>query len=168
MTACPSCRATVREGDPWCTLCWTDLRPEQVSPEQVSPPAATPARPLARDAADPPIAHAVATDPLTAPLSALLAQPVAADPTAPSTATWPCVECDARSPIEAPACATCGTPFGGRIARLDDARALRQRRMVVVVGSVVAFLALLGAFTLATTGAPPKKTPATTVTVAPQ
>jgi hypothetical protein len=109
---------------------------------------------------------APAVDPLTAPLSAVLAQPVAADPTAPSTPTWPCVECDARSPIDAPACTTCGTPFGGRITRLEDARAVRQKRLILVIGVVVAFLAMLGAFTLATTQAPPKK-PGPVVTLEP-
>lgn len=150
MTACPSCRAAVREGDPWCTLCWTDLRPAAAPVVEV--PVTVPAAPPA-----PPVASVAPVDPLTAPLSAVLGQPVAGDPSAPSTPTWPCVECNARSPIDAAACTTCGTPFGGRIARLDDARAVRQKRLILVVGVMVAFLALLGAFTLATTKAPPKQ-----------
>jgi hypothetical protein len=174
--SCPSCGATVRAGDPWCTLCYADLRPKPPAPPAVDPltapldvlvaaaPAAAPeiaaAAPEVAVAAPAPVVPAAPVDPLTAPLSAVLAQPLAADPGAPSTVTWPCVDCGGRSPIEAAACTTCGTPFGGRITRLDDVRALRQRRMVIAVACLAAFLVLLGAFTLATTKEPPKGQPA--------
>jgi hypothetical protein len=95
-------------------------------------------------------------DPLTAPLAAVLASPVAADPDAPSTPTWPCGECGGRSPLDAPACTTCGTPFGGRIARIDDLKERRRRYMLLALGGVGFFLLLLAGLTFATTKAPPK------------
>ena len=172
--SCPSCGATVRAGDPWCTLCWTDLRPK---PAPVPAPAVAPAAPAAAvpaanaPALDPftapleslpplPPPPPPPVDPLTAPLSAVLSKPLAADPGAPAGPEWPCVECGGRSPIEAAACVTCGTPFGGRIARLDDAKAVRQRRMFVGIGVVVAFLVLLAALTMALTKPPPADGPA--------
>lgn len=175
--SCPSCGATVRPGDPWCTLCWTDLRPPPPVPaaapvdpltaplDTVHAPVAT-AAPVA-PVAPAPVATVAPVDPLTAPLAAVLGQPLAADPEAPSVPTWPCVECGGRSPLEAAACTTCGTPFGGRISRLDDAKALRQRRMVVGIGAAVAFLAVLAALTFAMTPEPPPQPPATEDVVLP-
>jgi hypothetical protein len=160
-------------------LCWTDLRPPPPVPaaapvdpltaplEALTAPAAPAAAPPAAPVTAPAAAPVAGVDPLTAPLAVLLAQPLAADPEAPSVPTWPCVECGGRSPLEAAACTTCGTPFGGRIARLDDAKAVRQRRMVIGIGVAAAFLALLAAITFATTPEPPPAPPATEDVVVP-
>jgi hypothetical protein len=150
---CPSCGATVRPVDPWCTLCWADLRPkpEPVAPQPAAPISAFPAVvPAATVPGAPP--QAVATvDPLTAPLGALLGQPLAADPAAPSAATWPCVECGAANALDLDACGTCTAPFGGRVSRLPDPQAARRRVLMIGLGGVAVFLALLAALTFAST-----------------
>jgi hypothetical protein len=167
-------------------LCYADLRPAPPVPAPVPQAAGVapvaPAAPApvgggaAYDPLDPlttpldvlpplPPPPPAPVDPLTAPLAAVLGGPLAADPEAPATPTWPCTECGARSPIDAPACTTCGTPFGGRVARLDDARAVRQRRMLLALGAIGLFLVLLATFTFATTGEPPPKAPAPGTTV---
>jgi hypothetical protein len=99
-----------------------------------------------------PAAPVAAVDPLTAPLAAVLAQPLAADPGAPAAAAaWPCVECGARNALDLDACGVCATPFGGRIARVDDVRGTRRKTLMWALGAVGAFLALLGAITFALT-----------------
>lgn len=47
---CPQCRGLVRPDAPWCTQCWTDLRPapEPVPAPVAEPVAAAPAPALAR------------------------------------------------------------------------------------------------------------------------
>jgi len=176
---CPSCGATVRPTDSWCTLCFADLRPPPPPAPVPAPVAPVPVRAAAPavdpftaplDLLPPPPPPAPApVDPLTAPLNAVLSQPLAADLGAPAP-TWPCVECGERSPLDANACVVCLTPFGGKITRLEDAKALRQRRMFVGIGAVVAFLALLAMFTMATTKSPPPQDsgPVVTVTELPQ
>jgi hypothetical protein len=148
----------VRPGDPWCTLCWTDLRPKPAPPPPPPPPPAP--APVVAYAA--PVAYAVApaavptgapVDPLTAPLAAVLGQPLAADPNAPRP-TWPCVECGTANEIERSTCGTCTAPFGGRIARLDDARGQRRKILIVALSAVGLFLLLLGAITFASTPEP--------------
>lgn len=143
---CPSCGAAVRAGDPWCTLCWADLRPEPVRPASPDVPAST-APPLAA----PPEAVGgllVATvDPLTAPLPVVLGEA----PPAPPAATWPCVECGAQNALDLDACGVCTAPFGGRIARLDDPKAQRRKLMVCALGAVGAFLMFLALLTFAST-----------------
>jgi hypothetical protein len=175
---CPSCGATVRPNDSWCTLCFADLRPPPPPPPAPPVVAAAPVAGRAAGVApglDPftapldllpplPPPPPAPVDPLTAPLNAVLSQPLTADPGAPAP-TWPCVECGERSPLDADACVVCLTPFGGRIARLDDAKALRQRRMFVGIGAVVAFLTLLAVFSMATTKSPPPQDPGPVVTV---
>ena len=149
---CPSCRAVVRAGDPWCTLCWTDLRP---APAPVPPPPPVAPPPLAPPVAMAPVAAVpVATlDPLTAPLPVLLGEaPAAAPVESGPVPTWPCVQCGARNAIELSQCATCTTPFGGRITRIEDAKAQRRKVLVWSLGAVVLFLMLLAGLTFATTG----------------
>jgi hypothetical protein len=81
---CPRCGAAVKPGDPWCTLCYADLRPPAAP---VDPPAA--------------VAAAPTYDPLSDPLPAA---PVAGP-------TWPCSACGTVNPIERDTCAGCGLPF---------------------------------------------------------
>ena len=131
-TRCPHCRASVRPGAPWCTLCHADLRPPPPAPEPV---VAVPA-------------PAPAVDPLTAPASALgLASPPGTDP------TWPCTTCRVANPIAANACVACGAGFlsglretEGPLLELpgvgDLTRMSRGQRMLVAFGVVLAFVAL--------------------------
>ena len=143
----------MRAGDPWCTLCWTDLRPKPAPPPPPAPaPEPVPAYAPATVAAAVPVAAPAAyVDPLTAPLGALLGEPLAADPAAPSAVTWPCVECGNANAMDLNACSVCTTPFGGRIARLDDAKGERRRRFLLALGAMVAFLVLLALATFAMT-----------------
>lgn len=108
---CPSCEATLRAGAPWCTLCFTDLRPP---PEPPPPPPPEPE-----------------LDPLTAPLEALgLPRRAPASPDAP-VATWPCGTCGADSSLAAGACTACGAGF------LHDLRAAEGPLLELpVVGDV--------------------------------
>ena len=142
-TRCPHCRAAVRPGAPWCTLCHADLRPPPPAPEPEPAPALV----------SPPTASygAPALDPLTAP-AAGPAAPVAADP------TWPCATCGAANPLTAGACGACGAGFlaglreaEGPLLELpgvgDLTRLSRGQRMGVAFGvvlAVVALTALLG------------------------
>ena len=145
---CPSCSAAVRSDDPWCTLCWTDLRPAPPPP-----PAPEPAHQPVAVVASP--AHAAisvggpAVDPLTAPLPVVLGEAPAA-PAAP-TATWPCVECGAQNSLDLDRCGTCTAPFGGRISRLEDPKAERRKFMLYALGAVGVFLMMLALLTFAFT-----------------
>ena len=165
---CPSCGAAVRPGDPWCTLCWTDLRPKPAPPPPPVPapvtapvaapvgagyvPAAQTGAPGMAGPAQPAGLLTAPVDPLTAPLAAVLGQPLAADPGAPAP-TWPCVECGERNALDRDTCGVCTTPFGGRIHRLDDVKAARRRYMLMGLTAVVMFLMVLAALTFAGTNA---------------
>ena len=136
-TRCPHCRASVRPGAPWCTLCHADLRPAPVPAAPVAPPAAPPAAPIA----GPPVAPVV---------------PQSQEPT--GDATWPCTTCGARNDLAANACTACGAGFlaglrdsEGPLLELpgvgDLTRMSRGQRMLVAFGvvlAVVALVALLG------------------------
>lgn len=142
-TRCPHCRAGVRPGAPWCTLCHADLRPPPPAPEPEPP----------RVLAIPPTASygPPALDPLTASATGPAA-PSAADP------TWPCATCGAANPLTAAACTACGAGFlaglreaEGPLLELpgvgDLTRLSRGQRMglaLAVVLVVVALTALLG------------------------
>ena len=129
-TRCPHCRASVRPGAPWCTLCHADLRPP---PPPVQDPVRDPVPVL---------------DPLTAPAAALgLPAPAATDP------TWPCSTCGARNAIERDACASCGAGFLARLREAegplleipgvgDLTRMSRAQRTVLAFGVVLAFIVL--------------------------
>lgn len=131
-TRCPHCRAAVRPGAPWCTLCHADLRPPPPAPEPVPVVAAS----------------APVLDPLTAPAAALGLQP------RPGQApTWPCTTCGVTNPIAADACVSCGAGFlaglretEGPLLELpgvgDLTRMSRGQRMAVAFGVVVAFVVL--------------------------
>ncbi len=134
-TRCPHCRASVRPGAPWCTLCHADLRPPPPAP---APPAAVaPAAPVLSR-----------IDPLTAPAAALGLPPKAGE------ATWPCTTCGATNPISADACTACGAGFlaglresEGPLLELpgvgDLTRLSRAQRMMVAFGVVLAVIALV-------------------------
>lgn len=133
-TRCPHCRASVRPGAPWCTLCHADLRP---APE----PAPEPVPVVA-----PPVAPGL--DPLTAPAVQ------AGLPATSGDAIWPCTTCGAGNPISLDACAACGAGFlaglrdsEGPLLELpgvgDLTRMSRGQRMLLAFGVVVAVIALV-------------------------
>ena len=146
---CPSCGAAVRADDPWCTLCWADLRPPPPPPVAPAPVVSAPI--LAAPVSAP--SGAVATaDPLTAPLAVVLGDAPAAE--AAEAATWPCVECGSANVLDADACSVCAAPFGGRIARLDDPKGERRKLMMYGLAFVGALLLIMGLLTFAMTKVP--------------
>ena len=158
-TRCPSCAATLRPGAPWCTLCYTDLRP----PAPVPPPAAPPTGPPPTGPPNAPHTTAygpVALDPLTAPFEALT-QPQEEQPAPqalPPTASWPCASCGAANALTDSACSACGAgflaglresegpllelPVVGDLGALSRGQRLGLAAGVVLV--VIALVALLG------------------------
>ncbi len=145
-TRCPHCRAAVRPGAPWCTLCHADLRPPPPAPEPEPAPLLV----------IPPTASygATAPDPLTAPAagsSAPVSPPSSAAPAA--DPTWPCATCGAANPLTAGACAACGAGFlaglreaEGPLLELpgvgDLTRLSRGQRMALAFGVVLVVIAL--------------------------
>jgi hypothetical protein len=146
---CPKCGAAVRFGDPWCTLCYADLRPP-APPEPE--PEAEPDRP---GAAVPPLpayqASVVAgPDPLTDPLAG--DEPPVTGP------SWPCSACGTVNPMAHDTCSACGRhflagvregegpllelPVVGDITKLS--RGQRVGIAVVVILVVLAMTVLLG------------------------
>jgi hypothetical protein len=152
---CPKCGATVRFGDPWCTLCYTDLRPPAPPEPEPEPVADVPVdAPVAEPVADVPVvgspaysppASTVGQDPLTAPLEAV-ASPAAGP-------SWPCSTCGTVNPMARDTCSVCGKhflaglkedeapllelPVVGDITRLG-----RGQRFAIAFGVVVAVLIL--------------------------
>lgn len=148
-TRCPACAATLRPDAPWCTLCYTDLRP---TPAPAPAPTLAPPRPAARLAQIPPAYAALDLDPLTAPLEALTA-PLDALAEKP-VARWPCATCGAANDLTHSACAGCGAGFlaGLREAEgpllelpvVGDLGALsRAQRLGLAAGVVLAVIALV-------------------------
>ncbi len=137
LAACPTCGSALRPGQPWCTLCYADLRP---APE----PAPEPAREAAPEPSPEP-----ERAPVTLP-AGLVVDPVQPLPVAPA---WPCTGCGSANPYDLDACAGCGQaflagarhdapllvlPLVGDLGRLE-----RSHRLALAVGVVVAFLALV-------------------------
>ena len=105
--ACPSCGAATKPGDPWCTLCFADLRPQVVPP---------PPRPVAPEPRSAPVAarSGPALNPITALSTGVVStQPLAADAaTPPEIRSMTCPTCGDAMPITADACPSCGeSPF---------------------------------------------------------
>jgi hypothetical protein len=99
---CPKCGAAVRFGDPWCTLCYADLRPPAPEvPEPEPEPTPGPDAIAAPPAYNAPVG--AGHDPLTAPLEA-----VAAPINGPS---WPCTACGTVNPMAHDTCSACGRHF---------------------------------------------------------
>jgi hypothetical protein len=160
-TACPSCGAALRPDAPWCTLCYTDLRPKP-APE----PAATPTT------APPTAAYGIAaSDPLTQPLLDFLPVTAAAPSSAPLPtiigASWPCTACAAINPLAESLCSVCGQPFLAAmkvsekpllvLPGVGDFAALsRGQRAGLAVGLLAAILIPLAIITLLLTHKPAK------------
>lgn len=142
---CPSCAATLREGAPWCTLCFADLRPAP------APAAVELAVPAAAAYGLP------APDPLTDTV-ADLGTPQAAGAPDP---TWPCATCGAANGLTADVCAACGAGFLAGLRESEApllalpvvgdlgamSRAQRLGLAAVLVLAVVVLTALLGLLT---------------------
>lgn len=136
---CPACGAATPEGVLWCSLCFTDLRPEaaaDVSAATPEPPPVAP-EPVPGPGVD------ARPDPLTAPISTLLGSlpPAAAapaftetaaapDPAVPAVpelpgvvtvdaeldpsagaASWPCLRCGTAVDLSLDGCPECGAGF---------------------------------------------------------
>ena len=130
-TRCPACDAALPEGAPWCTLCFTDLRPPEPEPQPELAPEPE-FVPEAAFAPEPALAELVAVPAAAAALDPLGAGYVEPERLEPGRAvdvltdenstdgdstderlSWPCVTCDRRVPLELPACPTCGSSFLG-------------------------------------------------------
>ena len=122
-TRCPSCRAAVRPGAPWCTLCHADLRP---APAPVVPPV------------------------VTAPVAETPAAPAT---TAPTGAGWPCATCGHVNGLTSSTCAACGAGFLAALREADAPslvvpgvgdlmRLSRGQRIGLAALVVLAFVAL--------------------------
>ena len=113
---CPACAAAVRAGDPWCTLCYTDLRPRQPEPLVAAGGVVEPLErhdeltaPLQPGAPLPAPSPATAPAPVPAPAPA----PVTVDPTdplglRPPMPRWTCPACASTPTFDELICPTCG------------------------------------------------------------
>ncbi|MFP5219090.1 MAG: hypothetical protein ACLGIG_05045 [Actinomycetes bacterium] len=129
---CPQCRGLVRPDAPWCTQCWTDLRPAPPEPRAAEPPA----------------------EPVAAPAVEIAAPDTAASaPVKRGLGGWPCTVCQAVNAIELDACTECGSGFlaGVRDAEPalvvpglgDLARVSRAQRLAVAGGAALLFMVLV-------------------------
>ena len=136
---CPKCGATIRVGDPWCTLCYADLRPAAAPAEP--PPA--PSAAAGPSAAEPSYSAAVVTGP----------DPVAAPAQAAAGPSWPCAACGTNNPIALDVCGGCGLPFLSGLREQepplltlpmvgDVSRLSRGQRLALAVGAVIAAVIL--------------------------
>jgi len=109
---CPACGASVLDGAPWCTLCYTDLRAPAVAPATAVESVPSQLTPL-----DAPPALAPAAAPATSAASLDLLDPLMDAPVATAAdairgpATWPCLTCGASVGLEHDACPMCGRAF---------------------------------------------------------
>lgn len=132
---CPHCAGAVRPGAPWCTQCWTDLRP---APEPVAEP-------------DPPV-----------PDGGLGVVPGGGQGAVPGGGQggaqakgWPCSSCGAANPVELDACAACGTGFLAGLRKQEppllvlpgvgDLTLLSRAQRLGLASAVVAVVAVLTA-----------------------
>jgi hypothetical protein len=159
VTRCPACAATVRQGAPWCTLCYADLRP---APEPDPEPDAEPdPEPV------PAAAPQLAVDPLTAPLEALSlsgrhAVPPADAPVVGAASQWPCTACGAQNALTESVCAACGTGFlaGLRdeegpllvVPGVGDLAALSRAQRLALAAGVALLISVLTALLALLTG----------------
>ncbi len=152
-TACPSCGAALRPGQPWCTLCYADLRPSEPEPEVADEPVAVAPSEVVAVAPDPldlstPL-DLVGRAPVTLPAD--LSPTVGLEP-APGPA-WPCTTCGAANSFDRDVCGSCGSAFlaaardEGPLLELpvvgDLTRLGRAQRLGLAAGLVVAFLAVV-------------------------
>lgn len=112
--ACPACGAATKPSDPWCTLCFADLRPKVVPapPRPVAPEQRAAAYASAPASATVPAGPAL--NPITALSSGIVStQPLAPDAKVPAELkSMTCPSCGDAMPIVADACPACGaSPF---------------------------------------------------------
>lgn len=138
---CPKCGAAVRFGDPWCTLCYADLRPPPPEPEPEPEPQPAAVTPPPRP--DP------LTDPLTVPAPAPTAEAVAGP-------SWPCSSCGTVNPMARDTCSSCGLHFLAGLRGQDgpllelpvvgDITQLTRGKRFALAGAVVLAVILLTLF----------------------
>lgn len=130
---CPQCRGLVRPDAPWCTQCWTDLRPAPPVPRVVDLPVG------------PPAAAGPASGPADVVAPALVKRGLGG---------WPCTVCSAVNAVELDACAECGSGFlagassadaGLVVPGLGDlTKVSRTQRLALAVGAALLFMVLVG------------------------
>ena len=122
---CPHCRGAVKPDAPWCTQCWTDLRPAPPPPPVVEAPAAAAPVPVPGQ---------------TAPSAA--------------GKGWPCATCGHVNAIEHDACVACGTALFATLKAGEEpllvlpgvgdlTRYSRGQRLALAGGVVVAVCVLV-------------------------
>ena len=170
---CPRCAALVAAEAPWCTLCFTSLRPAAPTPP---PSPSLPAPSLPSPSLPAPDTEPAAGDTLVAapprgrhraPDPADLAAPVGSDPLdvdepdaaglrlprrAAGATTWPCARCQAEVALELHACPDCGSAFlaGSGADGLDlglpygaDLLAMSRGRRLALAGGAALVLTVL-------------------------
>ncbi|MDX6275635.1 MAG: hypothetical protein QOJ92_2845 [Frankiales bacterium] len=148
-TRCPSCAAAVRVDDPWCTLCYADLRtPEPVlevpQPVLETVPASESLTP-AYSSASPELVHVDPADPLGAGVPQAAAKQMSQGPAKPMP-RWACAACGQQNSYDDLTCATCGKALLG-----DDGPDLpalvrpgsKASKVGVIFGGMVAVMAVL-------------------------
>lgn len=170
LSACPACGAALRPGSPWCTLCYTDLRPPEQRPVQPAAPAEEPPAPAPQarvgDPLTQPLIDFLPTAAIPAPAPVPVAEQPAVVPPVPGVEpTWPCTSCGAPNPLSSNACATCGAAFLSDVAQEgrpglvlplvgDLTRISRGQRLLVALGFVVLLSLVVAVLTLLLTHSP--------------
>jgi hypothetical protein len=127
---CPKCGAAVRPDDPWCTLCYADLRPPAPDPEpepESSPEPESTLESETESGTDPEHAPAAASgaaaavatkpDPVVVGTDRVTSQ--GEEPAEPAGPSWPCTACGESNPLARNTCSACGTPFLGGLRGQD-------------------------------------------------
>ncbi|HWH28937.1 MAG TPA: hypothetical protein VNU26_08260 [Mycobacteriales bacterium] len=161
---CPQCRGLVRPGAPWCTQCWTDLRPAPPPPRAAEPTGEVPGRLPAGGglpaefrselpAGLPTALPAGLRGQLPAEPRAVPTQAAASAPVKRGLGGWPCTVCHAVNAIELDTCAECGSGFlagasstdaGLVVPGLGDlTKVSRAQRLAVAGGVALLFMALV-------------------------
>lgn len=112
LTACPQCRAAVRPAAPWCTQCYTDLRPAPVPEAAPAAPALMPAAARVPDVTG---ADVTGAERAGADVGAERVGTAAASTAADRAATWPCTTCGQPNALTVNACVACGAGFLARL-----------------------------------------------------
>ncbi len=146
---CPGCASAVRPGSPWCTLCFTDLRPASQAPELAVSELSELAMSGAQPAAQLLDGHDRGGDVSSFDFSAATLAADSASDDSPdnsvagsSAASWPCMRCGERVAIDLSACSACGAGFmdaGPRpatsgLGRLGSGPIDKKTQFMIMVG----------------------------------
>ena len=137
---CPQCRGLVRPDAPWCTQCWTDLRPAPPEPEPSPEPAASLV----------PAPTAAPEGTAAAPAGGL---PTGDRPVRRGLGGWPCTVCSAVNAIDLDTCTECGAGFLAGAAGAepglvvpgigDLTKVSRAQRLAMAGGIALLFMVLV-------------------------